>query len=206
MKLIFSSVIALTNLLPAYSFSQTTMDYVTSVQVNGIELNQPVAANQVDKIFGKTTHKISKEYSECTANHEYSTQYKNNKYLKFEIFPEENAQIKSDTYFNTRNNFQQLNTTKGRVWLTWKSAAHLTEQVKLNQIKIDSHYTLTQFKKDFPISANNKNYIVLMLNTSELKNYLKSPQDFDAAYNSAVYFEFHNGKLASVEINQGIAC
>lgn len=138
MKLIISSFIALIPILPMYSFAQTTIDYVTSVQVNGIELNQPVAANQVDKIFGKTKQKISKEYSDCTANYVYSTHYKNNKQLEFEIFPEENAQIKSNTYYKTNNNFQQLNTTKGRVWLTWSTATHLTEQLKLNQKIIDS--------------------------------------------------------------------
>lgn len=197
---------ALTLILPAYSFAKTKMDYVTSVQVNGIELNKPVSANQIDKIFGKTTQKISKEYSECTANHEYSTVYKDNKQLKFEIFAEDNPLIKSDTYYKTKNNLQQLGTTKGLVWLSWSNATHLTEQVKLNQKTIDAKYTLAQFKKDFPVSANNKNHIVLMLNTTEVKDYLKSPTDFDAGYTSAVYFKFQNGKLASLEINQAIAC
>lgn len=206
MKIITSSVIAFTLILPTYSFAKTTMDYVTSVQVNGIELSKPVSANQVDKIFGKTIQKISKEYSECTANHEYSTAFNHHKQLKFEIFAEDNPQIKSDAYYKTKNNFQQLSTTKGRVWLSWSNATHLTEQLKLNQKTIDAKYTLAQFKKDFPISANNKNNIVLMLNASEAKHYLKNPTDFDAAYTSALYFKFQNGKLASLEINQGIAC
>ena len=193
-------------MLPAYSFAKTSMDYVTSVQVNGIEINKPVSANQVDKIFGKTTQKTAKEYSECTGNYEYSTQYKNNKQLKFEVFGEDNPQIKSDEYYKTKNNFQQLNSTKGRVWLSWSNAAHLTEQLKLNQKTIDSQYTLAQFKKDFPVSASNKNHVVLMLNASDVKNYLKNPTDFDAAYTSALYFKFQKGQLASLEIGQGIAC
>lgn len=206
MKIITSSFIAFTLMLPAYSFAKTSMDYVTSVQVNGIEISKPVSANQVDKIFGKPTQKIAKEYSECTGNYEYSTQYKNNKQLKFEVFAEDNLQIKSDEYYKTHNNFQQLNTTKGRVWLTWGTATHLTEQLKLNQKIIDSQYTLAQFKKDFPLSANNKNNVVLMLNTFDVKNYLKNPTNFDAAYTSALYFKFQKGQLARLEISQGIAC
>lgn len=206
MKIITSSFIALTLMLPAYSFAKTKMDYVTSVQVNGIELNKPVSANQIDKIFGKSTQKISKEYSECTSNYDYSTQYKNHKQLRFEIFAEDNPQIKSDDYYKTKNNFQQLNTTKGRIWLTWGNAKHLTEQLKLNQKLIQSQYTLTQFKKDFPTSAHNKNNIVLILNKSQVNDYLKNPTDFDAAYASALYFKFQQGQLVRLEINQGIAC
>lgn len=206
MNIITSSFLVLTTILPCYAFAKATMDYVSSIQVNGIELNQPVAANQVDKIFGKTTHKISKEYSECTANHDYSTEYKNNKQLRFEIFAEDNPQIKSATYYETKNNFQQLGKTQGRVWLTWKNAAHLTEKIKANQKPIDSKYTLAQFKKDFPISAKNNINVVLILNTAEAKDYLKNPADFDVGYTSAIYFKFNNGKLESLEINQGIAC
>ena len=206
MKIITSSFLLFTLILPCYAFAKATMDYVSSIQVNGIEINKPVAANQVDKIFGKTTHKISKEYSECTANYDYSTEYKNNKQLRFEVFAEDNPQIKSATFYETKNNFQQLGTTQGRVWLTWKNARHLTENIKLNQKQIDFKYTSAQFKKDFPISAKNNNTVVLILNASEIKNYLKNPTDFDAGYTSALYFKFNNGKLECLEINQGIAC
>lgn len=206
MKIISVALISLSIVLPSYTFAKVTMDYVTSVHVNGIEINAPVAGNQIDKIFGKPTAKISKEYSECTGNHDYTTTYQNSKNLRFEIFAEDNPHIKTNNFYKTKNNFQQLNTVKGHVWLSWEKAENLSEQVKIANKIISSKYTIEQFKKDFPVSAKNKENIVLLLKPSEVKDYLKNPSDFSAGYTSAVYFKFNNGKLSSFEINQGIAC
>ncbi|NHB57110.1 hypothetical protein G9F32_03565 [Acinetobacter sp. 194] len=206
MKITSAALISLSIVLPSYTFAKATMDYVTSVQVNGIEINAPVAANQIEKVFGKPTAKISKEYSECTGNHDYTTVYQNSKNLRFEIFPEDNPQIKTNNFYKTKNNFQQLNSVKGHVWLTWNKSEHLSEQVKIGNKIISSKYTIEQFKKDFPISAKNKNNSVLMLNSTEVKDYLKNPNDYSVGYTSALNFKFKNGKLSSFEINQGIAC
>lgn len=191
---------------PTFSFAQATMDYTTSVKVNNIELNQAISANLVENIVGKSTTKISKEYSECTGNYEYSTQLQNGHFVKFEIFAEDNPQIKSENFYKAKNNFQQLGTTKGQVWLTLNTSNLLKDKVLINQKLISSPYTLTQFKKDFPISSKNNNTNVLMLSATEVKPYLKKPNDFDAGYTAFVSFKFKNGQLNQLEINRGIAC
>ena len=192
-------------LLPLISSAQITMDYATTVKVNQIELVQSVAANQIEKLMGKSVQKIKKEYSECTANYEYSTSFPHGKTLKFEIFSEDNPQIKSENFYKTKHNFQQLGTTQGRVWLSWSNMQSLTETVLINGKHINNRYTFNQFKKDFPLSAKTGNS-VLMLSNTEVKNYLKNPNEYTAGYTAYVHFEFKHGILSQLEINQAIAC
>ena len=192
-------------LLPSISSAQITMDYTTTVKVNQIELVRSVAANQIEKLIGKPVQNIEKEYSECTTNYEYSTSFTNGKTLKFEIFPEDNPQIKSENFYKTKHNFQQLGSTQGRVWLSWSNMQSLTETVLINGKRINHQYTFNQFKKDFPLSAKTGNS-VLMLDNAEVKSYLKNPNDYTAGYTSYVYFVFKHGKLSQLEIHQGIAC
>ncbi|KAF1026554.1 MAG: hypothetical protein GAK29_01173 [Acinetobacter bereziniae] len=53
------------------SFAHGSEDYTTTVKVNGIELNQALSAEQVDKLLGKNSQKITKEYAECSGNYVY---------------------------------------------------------------------------------------------------------------------------------------
>lgn len=181
-------------------------DYVSSVKVNDIELNQIVPATQLIKIIGVSPKKFSKEFSECTGNHEFSLTDNTKPQLKFEVFPEDNPNIKSDQFYKNKNNFQQLGSIKGSVWLTWNNTSNLTEKIMLNQIPIKTGYTVTQFKKDFPLSAKQKDSYVMLLKQKEVKSYLKKPDDFDLGYTPTVHFSFKNGKLSGLEINQAIAC
>ena len=192
-------------LLPSISSAQIIMDYTTTVKVNEVELVQSVAANQLEKLIAKPAQKIKKEYSECTANYEYSTSFPNGKTLKFEIFSEDNPQIKSENFYKTKYNFQQLGLTQGRVWLSWNNTQSLTEKVLVNGKHINNQYTFNQFKKDFPLSAKTGNS-VLMLSNPEVKSYRKNPNDYTAGYTAYVHFEFKHGKLSQLEINQAIAC
>lgn len=205
MKHITKTIVTISLILPISSFAQSTLDYTTSVKVNGIELNQAVPATLVEKLIGKSNSKISKVHSECTGNYEYSTQSTTGKNLKSEIFHQDNPQIKSDSFYKTKNNYQQLGTTKGQVWLSWANAQTMTDTILINNKLVNSQYTLSQFKKDFPNSAKTGTN-VLMLNASEAKLYLMKPADFEVGYTAYISFDFKNGKLNKLDINQAIAC
>lgn len=181
-------------------------DYVTSVKVNEIELNQAVPANQISKIINTHSGKFSKAFSECTGNYEFALNDKSKPQLKFEVFAEDNPSIKSQQFYKNKNNFEQLGATKGVVWLEWPNTSILTEKVMLNKTQIKANYTISQFKKDFPLSAKQKDSYVFILEQKEVKNYLKKPDDFDLGYTAAVHFIFKNGVLNGLEINQAIAC
>lgn len=187
------------------SFAHGSEDYTTTVKVNGIELNQALSAEQVDKLLEKNSQKITKEYAECSGNYEYSTSTQSGKKLKFEIFAEDNPQIKNNSFYKSKNNFQQLGTTKGRVWLDWSNTQNISDSILINNKPITNQYTLLQFKKDFPNSAKNGHH-VLILTASEVKQYLKKPSEFEIGYTAYVNFTFKNGKLNKLEINQAIAC
>ena len=131
-------------------------DYVSSVKINDVELNQVVPANQLSKIIGTHAGKFSKEFSQCTGNDEFSSTEKNQPQLKFEVFPEDNPTLKTDLFYKNKTNFQQPGASKGRVWLAWHNMATLKEKVMLKQIQIKPSYTISQFKKDFPLSAKQK--------------------------------------------------
>lgn len=187
-------------------FATMPLDYTSSVKVNRIEINKPVPADQIENLLGKSTQKIAKTYSECTGNYEYSSKFPSGKDFKFEIFAEDNPQVKSENFYKTKSNFKELAATKGRVWITWNTTQTLTERVLVNNKPITNLYTLTQFKKDFPNSAKNGDTSVFILSTPEVKQYLKKPTDFEVGYTSFVRFSFKNEKLSKLEINQGIAC
>ncbi|MFW1851879.1 hypothetical protein ACG9XR_15140 [Acinetobacter guillouiae] len=193
-------------MLPICSFAaQHSEDYTTTVKVNGVELNQAVSATQIEKLVGKTSQKPVKTFSECTGNYEYSISTASGKNLTFDIFSEENPQIKSDAFYKSKNTFQQLGTTKGRIWLSWTNAQKMTDTVLINNKPITNLYSINQFKKDFPNSAKTGTH-VLMLTVSEAKEFLKNPAEFETGYRSYVDFSFKNGKLSKLEINQGMAC
>ncbi|AYO53934.1 hypothetical protein [Acinetobacter wuhouensis] len=190
------------------TFAQSSIDYTTSVKVNGIELINAISSTQVEKLIGQPSKKINKQFSECTGNYEYSTSTSTGKNLKFEIYREDNPQVKSENFYKTKNNFQQLDTTKGMVWLSWANAQSMTDTILINSKVINKQYTPNQFKKDFPNSAKTgtNSVSVLMLDTSEVKQFLKNPADFEVGYTASVHFAFKNGKLNTLAINQAIAC
>ncbi|MBP2546514.1 hypothetical protein [Acinetobacter guillouiae] len=193
-------------ILPICSFAaQHPEDYTTTVKVNGVELNQAVSATQIEKLLGKTSQNPTKAFSECTGNYEYSSSAASGKKLMFEIYSEDNPQIKSDTFYKSKNTFQQLGTTKGRVWLSWSNAPAITDTILINNKPITNLYSMNQFKKDFPNSAK-IGTSVLILTASEAKEFLKNPAEFETGYRSYVDFSFKNGKLSKLEINQGMAC
>ncbi|MCU4493153.1 hypothetical protein KTI63_11820 [Acinetobacter guillouiae] len=199
------TITSLLLMLPICSFAQASDDYTTTVKVNGVELNQALSATQIEKLLGNTSQKTTKAFSECSGNYEYSSSTASGKKLMFEIYSEDNPQIKSETFYKGKNNFQQLGTTKGRVWLSWSNAPAITDTILINNKPITNLYSINQFKKDFPNSAKTGTS-VLILTASEAKEFLKNPAEFETGYRSYVDFSFKNGKLSKLEINQGMAC
>lgn len=184
-------------------------DYISSIKVNGIELASPVPASQANALLNKSPAHLKYDYSECTGNTEFSTQT-NEKYLKFEIFSEDNPQVKNYQFYKNKNSLSQLGQTKGYVWLEWGQANKITDKIQIGQKTITAQYSFQQFKKDFPKSAklaeNNLPAYVILLPPSVLKSTLKTPQDYDLPYIGNLAFTFKNGKLVKFLINQGIAC
>jgi len=199
------TIASLLLMLPICSFVQASDDYTTTVKVNGVELNQALSATQIEKLLGNTSQKTIKAFSECSGNYEYSSSTASGKKLMFEIYSEDNPQIKSNSFYKTKNNFQQLGTTKGRVWLSWTNAPAITDTILINNKPITNLYSINQFKKDFPNSAKTGTS-VLILTASEAKEFLKNPAEFEAGYLAYVNFNFKNGRLSKLEINQGMAC
>lgn len=184
-------------------------DYISSIKVNGIELASPILASQANALLNKTPTKLKYEYSECTGATEFSAQTKE-KYLNFEIFSEDNPQIKSDQFYKHKNSFSQLEQTKGNIWLEWAQANKITDKIQIGQKTITAQYSFQQFKKDFPKSAklakDNLPAHVILLPPSVLKAALKTPEVYDLPYIGNLEFTFKNGKLVKFLINQGIAC
>lgn len=181
-------------------------DYTTSVRVNDIELNQLVAAKDIAKIITAKPLAFKKVYSECTNNYEYTNTYNQAKVLTYEIYSEDNPKIQFDRFYKTKSNYTQLENTQGRVWLDWNNIKAINEKIQINTIFLKPEYTLSQFKKDFPISGKNKDYRVLILETNQLKKFLKNASEFEPPYTPSIQFEFKNGLLLSLRINQAISC
>ncbi|WP_448760740.1 hypothetical protein [Acinetobacter tandoii] len=184
--------------------------YVTSIKVNQIELNAPVSADQINKLVKTESTKTHRTYSECTGNYEYSLNPSSNQALTFEIFAEDNPQIKNEQFYQDKSNFKQLRQTKGRVWLTWNNSKDMNEKIVANNIQITPQYTLKQFKQDFKHSAQSMNpkgdAQVLILEVEQVKEFMKHPEDFSPPYTAYLNFSFKNGKLAQFSIQQALAC
>lgn len=181
-------------------------DYTTSIRVNNIELNQRVAATDIDKIITAKPIAFKKIYSECSNNYEYKNSYHQAKELSFEIYAEDNPKIQFDRFYKTKSNYTLLGNTQGRVWLEWNNAKSINEKIQINKILIKPKYTLSQFKKDFPNSGKNRDYRVLILETNQVKTFQKNASEFEPPYTPSIEFEFKNGVLSSLRINQALAC
>ena len=197
--------------LSAISYANAiSYNYVTSIKVNRIELNAPVSADQINKLVKTESTKTNKIYSECTGNYEYSLNPSSNQALTFEIFAEDNPQIKNEQFYQDKSNFKQLGQTKGRVWLTWNNSKDMNEKIVVNNIQITPQYTLKQFKQDFKHSAQSMNpkgdAQVLILEADQVTEFMKHPEDFSPPYTAYLNFSFKNGKLAQFSIQQALAC
>ncbi|WP_228130579.1 hypothetical protein [Acinetobacter tandoii] len=185
-------------------------NYVTSIKVNQIELNAPVSADQINKLVKTESTKTHRTYSECTGNYEYSLNPSSNQALTFEIFAEDNPQIKNEQFYQDKSNFKQLGQTKGRVWLTWNNSKDMNDKIVVNNTQITPQYTLQQFKQDFKHSAQSMNpkgdAQVLILEVEQVKEFMKHPEDFSPPYTAYLNFSFKNGKLAQFSIQQALAC
>lgn len=185
-------------------------NYVTSVKVNQIELNAAVSADQVNQLIKNGTTKTHKVYSECTGNYEYSLNPSPDKTLKFEIFTEDNPQIKDEQFYQDKSSFKQLGQTKGRVWLTWNNSKDMNEKIVADNIQITPQYSLQQFKQDFKHSARSINPSgeaqVLILENNQAQAYLNHPHEFSPPYTAFLNFQFKNGKLAQFAIQQALGC
>ncbi|WP_227548560.1 hypothetical protein [Acinetobacter sp. ANC 4173] len=185
-------------------------NYVTSVKVNQIELNAAVSADQVNKLIKNGMTKTHKVYSECTGNYEYSLNPSPHKTLKFEIFTEDNPQIKDGQFYQDKSSFKQLGQTKGRIWMTWNNTKDMSENIVVQNIHISAQYSLQQFKQDFKHSARSINPSgeaqVLILENNQAKAYLNHPHEFSPPYTAYLNFQFKNGKLAQFAIQQALGC
>ena len=197
--------------LSAISYANAiSYNYVTSIKVNRIELNAPVSADQINKLVKTESTKTNKIYSECTGNYEYSLNPSSNQALTFEIYAEDNPQIKNEQFYQDKSNFKQLGQTKGRVWLTWNNSKDMNDKIVVNNTQITPQYTLQQFKQDFKHSAQSMNpkgdAQVLILEVEQVKEFMKHPEDFSPPYTAYLNFSFKNGKLAQFSIQQALAC
>lgn len=197
--------------LSAISYANAiSYNYVTSIKVNRIELNAPVSADQINKLVKTESTKTHRTYSECTGNYEYSLNPSSNQALTFEIFAEDNPQIKNEQFYQDKSNFKQLGQTKGRVWLTWNNSKDMNDKIVVNNTQITPQYTLQQFKQDFKHSAQSMNpkgdAQVLILEVEQVKEFMKHPEDFSPPYTAYLNFSFKNGKLAQFSIQQALAC
>lgn len=184
-------------------------NYVSSVKLNSIELASPAAAHQLRQVLGALPAKAKQQYAGCTGNYEYSAQTAE-KALKFEVFAEDNPQVKSESVYKQSHSFQQLGAIKGRVWLSMNFSKNPQEQITLDGKNLSLPYSLAQFQKDFSQSAQglkpNSKGTVLIILPAELKSYRQQPADFEAPYAAHLAFQFANGRLQKLEINQNIAC
>lgn len=206
-KTILMSLCVLSTISHANAISY---NYVTSVKVNQIELNAAVSADQVNQLTKNGTTKTHKVYSECTGNYEYSLNPSPNKTLKFEIFTEDNPQIKDEQFYQDKSSFKQLGQTKGRIWMTWNNTKDMSENIVVQNIHISSQYSLQQFKQDFKHSARSitpsGEAQVLILENNQAKAYLNHPHEFSPPYTAYLNFQFKNGKLAQFAIQQALGC
>ncbi|WP_228198719.1 MULTISPECIES: hypothetical protein [Acinetobacter] len=206
---LFPALIIGSTICTTISASIADYNYVTSIQVNGEDLASPVTAAKANVLIGKNPVRLKYEYSDCTGNTEFhaSTQAK---FLRFEIYAEDNPQIKNESFYKNKNSFTQLGQTKGKVWMEWSNSSQIYDKIQMGQISITPRYTFQQFQKDFPKSAKlaNSNEIayVILLPPQKAKRVLKEPQNYDLPYISNLAFNFKNGKLSAFSINQGVAC
>lgn len=154
--------------------------------------------------------KTQKVYSECTGNYEYSLKPTLSTTLSFEIFAEDNPQIKDAQFYQNKTSFQQLGLTKGRVSLTWYNTQEMNEKIVADNFQITAHYTLQQFKQDFKHSAQTLSPSgeaqVLILERDQVNEFIKHPHDFSPPYTASLNFSFKNGKIAKFAIQQALAC
>lgn len=184
-------------------------DYVTSIKVNDVEIASPLPAAKANALISKNPVKLKYEYSECTGNTEFYVSSKG-KFLKFEIYAEDNPQVKDDSFYKNKNSFAQLGQTKGAVWMEWENATQIRDNIQIGPKNLTSQYNFQQFKKDFPKSAksaspNDVAYVIL-LSPAHAKSVLKKLQNYDLPYIGNLAFNFKNGKLTAFSVNQGIAC
>ena len=206
---LFSSLIIGSTMSTITFASIADYDYVTSIKVNDVDLASPLPAAKANALISKNPLKLKYEYSECTGNTEFSVSSKS-KFLKFEIYAEDNPQVKDDSFYKNKNSFAQLGQTKGAVWIEWDNATQIRDKIQIGQKNLTSQYNFQQFKKDFPKSAksasSNDVAYVILLSPAHAKSVLKEPQNYDLPYIGNLAFNFKNGKLTTFSVNQGIAC
>lgn len=206
---LFSTIIISSIIHTTASASIAGYDHVTSVKVNGVDLASPVAAAKADALINKNPVKLKYKYSECTGNTEFHVTSKG-KFLKFEIYAEDNPQVKNDSFYKNKNSFAQLGQTKGVVWMEWDNSTQIRDKIQIGQKYLTSQYNFQRFVKDFPKSAKlaNPNEVayVILLSPAHAKSVLKEPQNYDLPYIGNLAFNFKNGKLTAFSVNQGIAC
>ena len=193
----------------AASASIADYDYVTSIKVNDVDLALPLPASKANALISKNPVKLKYEYSECTGNTEFHVTSKG-KFLKFEIYAEDNPQVKNDSFYKNKNSFAQLGQTKGAVWMEWDNSTQIRDKIQIGSKNLTSQYNFQQFVKDFPQSAKlaNPNEVayVILLSPTHAKSVLNEPQNYDLPYIGNLAFKFKNGKLSAFSVNQGIAC
>ena len=105
----FTTAILITS---AASASIADYDYVTSIKVNDVDLASPLPASKVNALISKNPVKPKYEYSECTGNTEFHVTSKG-KFLKFEIYAEDNPQVKNDSFYKNKTASPNLDKPKG---------------------------------------------------------------------------------------------
>ncbi|WP_257232736.1 hypothetical protein [Acinetobacter sp. YH12045] len=153
----------------AASASIADYDYLTSIKVNDVGLALPLPASKANALISKNPVKLKYEYSECAGNTEFHVTSKG-KFLKFEIYAEDNPQVKNDSFYKNKSSFAQLGQTKGDVWMEWDKSTQIRDKIQIGSKHLISQNDYQQFVKDFTKSAKlaNPNEVAYMILLSPL--------------------------------------
>lgn len=103
-------------------------------------------AAKANALISKNPVKLKYGYSECTGNTEFHVTSKG-KFLKFEIYAEDNPQVKNDSFYKNKSSFAQLGQTKGDVWMEWDNSMQIRDKIQIGSKHLISQYDSTICKR-----------------------------------------------------------
>lgn len=192
-------------------------NYISSVQLNGIELSQDVTYQEIHTIFSNQTIEQETTFSdECTGNYNVMLDYFG-KSARLEYFPDKN-EINLEPLFSddqTIHDYQQ-SPAQASLWVDWRDMSNFTETLIINGRTISPQLTESGFKDIFPVSAAHgisyedepeiTYYYIAFAPAEYIEELQQNNQIYSYVYDGAVTMTFINGKLHEVFISHGLAC
>lgn len=192
-------------------------DYISSVQLNGLELSEGITYQEMHTIFDSQTIEQETTFSdECTGNYNVVTTY-TGKSARLEYFPEMN-EINLEPLFSddqAPHGYRQ-SPAQASLWAKWSDMSHFMETLTINGKAISPQLTESEFKERFPVSAthgvsyedepNITYYYIAFASTEYIEELQQNNQIYSYVYDGAVTMTFINGKLHEIFISHGLAC